>query len=110
MSPESIQIVYLVLLALELAVGQGLTVANMGHLRRLRDEPPRAALALMGPEEYRKSVDYTLERGRLSLASAAVHAGVLLLLVRTGWLGALERFIYGLGIPFPPNLASVLFV
>jgi len=110
MSAEWIVIIYLALLALELAVGYGLALANMHHLRRLRLDPPPAVLALMEPEDYRRSTAYTLDRSRLSLVSAAVNAGVLALLVMTGWLGALEQLISGLAPPLGPGLSSVLFV
>jgi STE24 endopeptidase len=110
MTAETILLVYLVLLALEFLLEQGLSVTNMMHVRRLRLSPPQQALVLMQPEEYRKSVDYTLDRSRLSLVSTTVHAGVILLLVLTGWLGDLQQAISGLSRVVGPSLSSVLFV
>ncbi|MBN1836633.1 MAG: M48 family metallopeptidase [Spirochaetales bacterium] len=110
MSPESIRASYLALLALELAAGVGLNLMNMRHLQRLRPEPPKAVLGLMEPEEFRRSIDYTLERARLSLISSVVHAGALLLLVLTGLLGRLYQVLSCLGPLVGSNLAQVVFV
>jgi STE24 endopeptidase len=110
MSPASILTTYLVLLAVAFLFERGLTIANMVHLRRLRPEPPPRALTLMSLEEYRKSVDYTLDRSRLSLVSATLHAAVLVVLILTGWLGNLQQLVSGLSPAIGGNLAGVVFV
>ena len=110
MSAETILRLYLALLAAQFVVEQGLTLANMGHLKRLRPRPPRSVLGLMKLEEYQRSLDYTRDRSRLSLVSVSVHTAVLLLLVLTGWLGGLERIVTSLARPLGSGLSSVVFV
>jgi STE24 endopeptidase len=110
MSASTILGLYLILLALELTVRHLLTAANMRHVRRLRSDPPSTVLSLMKPEEYRRTIDYTLARGRLALVSGTMHAAALALLSLTGWLGVLSRTLTGLAAPLGSPLASVLFV
>jgi STE24 endopeptidase len=110
MSAETILTAYLVLLAVSFLFERALSAINMAYLGRLRSKPPSGALTLMSPEDYRKSVDYTLDRSRLSLVSATVHTAVLLLLILTGWLGDLQQAVSRLSPAVGDNLASVLFV
>ena len=101
--------VYLALLALEYAVEQGLVVLNMRHLRFLRSRAPQQALALLEPETYRRSVDYTLDRSRLSLVSTSVQTFVLALLALTGALGSLEaaiRVLFPAAFPIVPGAGA----
>jgi STE24 endopeptidase len=64
----------------------------------------------MNPAEFQKSVDYTVDRGRLSIVSATLHTGLLVLLVLSGWLGALAQAVSALAPLVGPGLSSVVFV
>jgi len=96
MGPGFILAIYLSLLALQFLLEQLLLVLNLRHLWTCRRQPPQEALEVMPKAEYRRALEYSRARGRLSLISMAVETGLMLAWILTGALGYLETLLRAL--------------
>ena len=74
------------LIGLRLAAELWLAALNRAEVRRHAATPPPGVAAIMDEATYRKSVDYTLAKNRLGMLELAFDAGVLALVVSSGFL------------------------
>ncbi|HEY0966779.1 MAG TPA: M48 family metallopeptidase [Opitutaceae bacterium] len=79
-------LIVLVLIMLRLGAELWLGALNRAEVRRHAERPPEAAAAIMDGETYRKSVDYTLAKNRLGRLELIFDAGVLALVLTSGFL------------------------
>lgn len=71
--------VVVVLVVAKLLAELGLAALNRAEVRRHATRAPAAVAAIMDPETYRKSVDYTLAKNQFGVWSMIFDTGVLLL-------------------------------
>jgi STE24 endopeptidase len=95
-------------LALETGVDMTLTLLNLRHVRRNASTVPAAFQGIVELEAYRRSVDYTLVRGRFSLLVSGVSSAALLVIAATGLLGIMDALIRAL--PVHPYGQGILFI
>ena len=81
-----IQILVIVLLVAKSLAELLLDRINAAHVRRHSDRVPAGLEDVMSPEVFRKSVDYTLARNRLSQWLNPYDLAVLLVLLFSGFL------------------------
>jgi STE24 endopeptidase len=98
-SAQAILTLYLVLFAVRLAWESGLTLLNARHVRRVSAAPPDFVLRVMDRDTYGRSVDYTLTRGRFGLVSGLASAAIVIAVVASGALGALDSLVRGWPLP-----------
>ncbi|MBN1699753.1 MAG: M48 family metallopeptidase [Spirochaetales bacterium] len=108
MTAGFILILYLVLFGLQYIWETALLLLNMNHVRKHSTSVPGFVDAIVTPEEYRKSVDYTLTRSRFALFSETASSGFLLAIIISGSLGVVETWLKGLHIE--PYTHGVLFI
>jgi STE24 endopeptidase len=83
-------LVFLVFLALGVAVECLLVRRHVAHVRAHRDAVPEAFRDRVTLEEHRKAADYTAAKGRLALAEPLVSAALLLIWTLGGALDLLD--------------------
>ena len=83
-------LVFLVFLALGVAIECLLVLRHVAHVRRHRDTVPEAFRDRVTSEEHRKAADYTAAKGRLALAEPIVGAVLLLVWTLGGALDLLD--------------------
>jgi STE24 endopeptidase len=98
---------YLALFFLELAWDGFLTLVNLRRARSASGVPP-AFSGVVDEDTRRRSVSYTLTRGRFGLVSSLASSAVLLVIILSGFLGWLDG-ITG-RTPIHPYLRGVLFI
>lgn len=74
------------LIALRLVAELWLAALNRAEVRRHAATPPPAVAAIVDEATYRKSVDYTLAKNRLGVLETVFDAGVLALVISSGFL------------------------
>ncbi len=74
------------LIALRLVAELWLAALNRAEVRRHAEVPPPGVAALVDESTYRKSVDYTLAKNRLGVLEMIFDAGVLALILSSGFL------------------------
>lgn len=74
------------LIALKLLAELWLAALNRAEVKRHAATPPQGVAAIMDLPTYRKSVDYTLAKNRLGTLAMVFDAGVLALLLASGFL------------------------
>ncbi len=99
MSSAAILRLYLALFALRLLWESALTLLNARHAQRVSAAPPAFVLEVMDRETYKRSLDYTLARSRFALVDGLFAAAVVLAVVLSGALGALDRLVLGWRLP-----------
>jgi len=107
-TPRTILVLWLVLLAAEQAWLALLAILNLRHVRRHATEIPPAFAASVDPGTRARSVAYTIERGRFGLLAALVSAGLVAVAVPAGFLGLLDGTCARL--PLGPYLRGAAFV
>ncbi len=90
MSSQSILSLFIVFFILEFAFNTFLTIINIRHTSRSIDNIPEDFRGYIDPDTYRKSVQYTVEKGIFSLVSGTFHSAVILVMVLTGFFGVLD--------------------
>ena len=100
---------FLTFFALEFLVEFVLNELNLRYVRRRGAETELPALFAdkMSPEDYRKSVEYTLAKGRFERWASIYGAVVTLTVLFSGVLPFLDRLSLDLGGRFPPGLKAV---
>lgn len=102
---------FLVGLALSLALRTWLYGRQVAHVRAHRDRVPPAFRGRVGPAEHRKAADYACERARLGRVETAAEAVLLLALTLGGGLEAMDRLWRGAGLgPIATGVGVVLTV
>lgn len=97
------------LIALRLAAELGLAALNRAEVRRHAESPPPAAAAIMDADTYRKSVAYTLAKNRFGTLEMMFDAGLLALVLMSGFLPWLYGQVAFLGAP-GANWDDALFI
>jgi STE24 endopeptidase len=95
MSPTMILTLFVVLYIIEFIVSWMLSVMNMNNIIINKDEIPSVFRDSIDKDNYIKSVDYSLIKGKFSLISSAWSFIFLLLIVISGFPGMLENFLMG---------------
>ena len=108
MNAQTILIIYLCFFAAELVWETVLDLLNIGHVKRNAGSVPKLFSGIVPPDTYAKSVSYTLTRAGFSIFATIVSSAVLLAVVLSGSLGALDGLIGSL--PLHPYLRGLLFI
>ena len=108
MTPRTILVLWLALLAAEQAWLALLAILNLRHVRRHATEIPPAFAAAVDPGTRARSAAYTIERGRFGLLAALVSAGLVAAAVPAGFLGLIDDACARL--PLGPYLRGAAFV
>ncbi|MBI4526274.1 MAG: M48 family metallopeptidase [Deltaproteobacteria bacterium] len=97
--------VFLILFALEFLVEFALNELNMRHVREqiIRGETPDFFRDKMNPDDYRKSLEYTLAKGRFQRWAAVYGAVVTLFVLFGGVLPFVDRLSRNWGGSLPPG-------
>ena len=103
MTPQFVISLVLVLFVLEFLVEFILNEQNLAYVckRRAEGKIPDFFAGVMSREEYDKSVEYTLAKGRFQRWASIYGALVALWILFGGILPALDRFAQNLGAYFP---------
>jgi STE24 endopeptidase len=108
MRSETILLVFLALFFLELLWEQLLLWLNLQMARSARNDPPAPALDIWGARDYQRAIDYSKDKTRLAIVSSLASSLLVLVLVLSGWLGSLERWVSEL--PPGPIIQGVVYV
>ena len=92
-SPVTLLWLYVILLVCSTGLAVWLEILNFRCAERHAAEVPAPFRNHIESEAYRKSVDYTLAKGKFAAAAALYSAGVLLVFVLGGWFGRLGRLL-----------------
>lgn len=99
MTPTIILTIYLALFVLEFLLDWFLDVMNINSSLKNRDRIPEAFAAVIDEETYRRSVEYTLRKGRFGLLRSIEGRVLILLVLFTGAGGALDNLLYQWNLP-----------
>ena len=108
MRPETILTVFLSLFFLELVWEQLLLWLNLRRAQSARNDPPALALEIWGSGDYLRAIDYSRSKTHLSVVSSLASSALVLVLVLSGWLGALETWVSKLAVG--PIIQGLLYV
>jgi len=97
MSPDKILDLYLVVWALQLLFELGLICLNLSYVRANRDKLPSFLGENIDGDTYRKSVSYTLTKGRFSILAGVYSSLVLLIWILSGAFGKLDHWVSSFG-------------
>lgn len=84
-------IVFVIFLALFLALKLWLTQRQIRHVKAHRNAVPTAFKSAIDPDQHRKAADYTTTKARVSLIGLGISIVVLLLWTLGGGLGLLDE-------------------
>jgi STE24 endopeptidase len=106
MQPEIVTWSFCAALLASVAVRYWLATRQMRHVAAHRDRVPAAFAGSVSPEAHRRAADYTLVKGRFSLAAMAFSAAVLL-----GWtlLGGLDLLNTALRDALQPRFGDMVY-
>ena len=93
MNSELILVLYVLLFLLEFTASWFLSVLNLNTILKNRSSVPALFQNSFSDELYKKTVSYNLEKGRFQLVSEFVSSLFLLLIVVSGFLGSLDRWM-----------------
>lgn len=105
---RTILILFAVFLVLETAVDIILTMLNLRHVQRNAGAVPPAFVGIVEDRAYKRSVEYTITRGRFGLVVGSVSSAALLAIVASGLLGVLDQLARSL--PIHPYLQGMVFI
>ncbi len=99
MTAGTVLAIYLAFFAAEFLFESGLTCLNVNHIKKNREKVPEQLSGYFSREYLVRSADYTLAHARFSLVSAPFQAAFVLLIVTTGFMGIVNGWIAGWGLP-----------
>ncbi len=99
MNPTLIIVLYLGLFALDFLLDWFLDILNINSSLKNRDCIPEAFTDSIDDETYRRSVDYTLRKGRFELLSSLEGRVLVLIVLFTGAAGALDSLLGSWNLP-----------
>jgi STE24 endopeptidase len=99
MTAGTVLAIYLAFFAAEFLFESGLTCLNVNHIKKNREKVPEQLAGYFSREYLLRSADYSLTYARFSLASAPFHAAFVLLIVTAGFMGVVNGWIAGWGLP-----------
>ncbi len=108
MDARTILVLFAVFLVLETAVDVVLAVLNLRHVKRNAGAVPLAFVGIVEEGAYKRSVAYTLTRGRFGLIVGCVSSAALLAIVVSGLLGTLDQLARSL--PVHPYVQGMIFI
>jgi STE24 endopeptidase len=100
--------VFLAFFAAELGVELGLSFLNLRHVARAGAAVPPALAGQVDAETARRSRDYTLARGRFGQVSGIYAAALTLVLLFSGVLPGIDRWLAGHGVEGPHRFVAFL--
>jgi STE24 endopeptidase len=111
MTPSVILILYLVLFGLQYVWETFLVFLNTAHVKKHRSAVPEFVRGVMTPEQYSKSVDYTLTRSMFAVISNTASSLFLLAIIISGSLGIVERWLSSFNIePYTHGVLYILII
>ncbi len=99
MNPTIIIAVYLGLFVLEFLLDWFLDILNLNSSLKNRDSIPEAFTDVVEEDTYRRSVDYTLRKGRFGLLKSLEGRLLILLVLFTGAAGTLDSLLISWNLP-----------
>ena len=108
MNARAILILYLAFFFVEYFLELTLSLLNLAHARKNASSVPRAFAGVIDQDTYRKSVSYTLTRGRFGLWAGAFSAAALLAVVLSGSLGWVDDAVRTL--PLHPYFQGIIVI
>lgn len=108
MTPSGILTLYLVFFGVEFLFENFLTWLNLRNIQKNRDSVPPLFDGVIDGETYAKSCSYGLTRGRFGVFAGFISSVVVLVLILTGILGAIDNWVAGLG--WAAGWEGVLFI
>jgi STE24 endopeptidase len=98
MTPVFILILYLVLFGLQYVWETFLIILNTAHVKKNRSVIPEFVRNVITPEQYEKSVDYTITKSKFVLISNTASSLFLLAVILSGSLGIIEQWLSSFNI------------
>ncbi|MBN2535408.1 MAG: M48 family metallopeptidase [Spirochaetales bacterium] len=95
MEPKIILMLYIVLFVLEYLWERFLGIINMRYVLSRGELIPDFVQGIITPEEYRKSIKYTLTKEKFGIIANTASSIFLLLLILSGFLGFMDSLISG---------------
>jgi len=99
MNPTLIIAVYLAFFTLDFLLDWILDILNINSSLKNRDQVPESFSAALDEKTYRRSVDYTLRKGRFGLLSSLEGRALILIVLFTGAAGSLDALLYSWNLP-----------
>ncbi|RKX77057.1 MAG: hypothetical protein DRP49_02510, partial [Spirochaetes bacterium] len=99
MNPTLIIVIYLGLFVLDFLLDWFLDILNINSSLKNRDFVPEAFTDSFDEKTYRRSVDYTLRKGRFGLLSSLEGRALVLIVLFTGAAGALDSLLTSWNLP-----------
>ena len=99
MNSTLIIIIYLGLFVLDFLLDWFLDILNINSSLKNRDHIPEAFTGSIDEKTYRRSVDYTLRKGRFGLLSSLEGRALVLIVLFTGAAGALDSLLTSWNLP-----------
>jgi STE24 endopeptidase len=90
MNPESLLILFIIIISAEFIFGKVLEVLNY---RKLKYRLPDRVKGIYDPEQYRKSIAYNKENARFGFLTSFISFIVIPTLIITGFFGMLDSWI-----------------
>ncbi len=97
MNGTTIRTLFYTFLLLETFYELYLIFLNLRHVRQHADTVPALFQGRIDQETYRKAVSYTIDKNRFSIVSQLLSAVFVVLLVSSGLLGLLDRWVQATG-------------
>lgn len=108
MKAGSILALYIIFFILKFVWERLLTWLNIRYVQAHRNNPPKIATAFMSPDNYARSVDYTIVCSRFSLVSSTVTSVFIIIAVLSGLLGKIELLFHPLRLG--PSIQGILYI
>jgi len=99
MNSTLIIIIYLGLFILDFLLDWFLDILNINSSLKNKDRVPEAFIDSIDKKTYRRSVDYTLRKGRFGLLSSLEGRALVLIVLFTGAAGALDSLLTSWNLP-----------
>lgn len=99
MNPTLILVIYLGLFFLDFLLDWFLDILNINSSIKNRDRIPETFISAVDDDTYRRSVDYTLRKGRFGLFRSLEGRVLLLIVLFTGAAGVLDSFLAAWNLP-----------
>jgi STE24 endopeptidase len=99
MNPTLILSIYLLLFFLDFLLDWLLDILNLNASLKNRNSIPEVFFGSVDEQTYRRSVDYTLRKGRFGLLGSIEGRVLILIVLFTGATGALDSFLGSWNLP-----------
>jgi STE24 endopeptidase len=104
MNPETLLILFIIIISVEFIFEKILEFLNYRHLE---SRMPDRMKGIYDPEKYKKSIAYNRENARFGFLTSSISFFVVVILIATGFFGSLDSWIRG--FVGHPLLVSLVF-